>query len=95
MIRNYIIIGLLGMALWLGWNGHRQELRARTAEDALATATARLAQVEKAQAAHVLHIAAMARQQAAYEALLGEFETMEGSDAPLSDYLRALDQRLR
>lgn len=54
-----------------------------------------LEQVAQARAVHEQHIAIMARQQAAYEALATEFETMEGADAPLSDYLRTLDQRLQ
>ncbi len=95
MIRTYVIIALLVVAAGLGWQGQQQKTRAIAAEDALASATAQLEQVEKARAAHEAHIAVMARQQAAYEALASEFETMEGSDAPLSDYLRGLDQRLR
>ena len=95
MIRTWAIIALLTLALGLGWQGHRQKLRAIAAEDALASAQAQLAQVEKARAVHQEHIAIMARQQAAYEAMVTEFETMEGADAPLSPYLRALDQRLR
>jgi uncharacterized protein HemX len=95
MIRTYAIIGLLGLCLALTWSGHRQGNRAAAAEAALASATAQLQQVEKARAVHEQHLAIMARQQAAYEALATEFETMEGSDAPLSDYLRAVDQRLQ
>ena len=95
MIRTYAIIGLLVACLALTWNGHRQANRADAAETALASATARLAQAAKAAEVHRVHVGIMARQQAAYEALTAEIENMEGADAPLSDYLRAVDQRLR
>jgi hypothetical protein len=95
MIRIYAIAGLLLLVAGLLWHDNRMVVRAETAERALAAATARLQQVEAADAVHREHIAAMARQQAAYEALVGELDQLEGGDAPLSDYLRALDERLR
>lgn len=95
MIRIYLIAALLAGAVGLMWHSNQMKARAVAAEAALAGANARLEQVEKADAVHRQHIAIMERQAAAYEALQGEMDLMEGGDAPLSDYLRALDQRLR
>lgn len=95
MIRLYAIAGLLALCLALGWHGQRQSHRAEVAETALASATARLVQVELARAVHDRYVAASDSLRATYDALAAEFETMEGADAPLSDYLRAVDQRLQ
>lgn len=95
MIRSYAIAALLALSLVLGGMAWRWQARATRAEDALASATARLQQVSEANAVHRGHLDRLQRQQAAYDALQTEFETMEGADAPLSDYLRRLDGRLR
>jgi Tfp pilus assembly protein PilE len=95
VIRTWAIVGLLSLCLALTWNGQRQAARAKAAEAALATAAARVEQVEAANAIHLEHIAIMARQQAHYQALADDIDRMEGGDAPLSDYLRAVDQRLQ
>lgn len=95
MIRTYIIAALLGLCLALTWNGHRQARRADMAETALASATARLAQVEVARAVHERAVVALGAIQTAYDTLTAEVAAMEGADAPLSDYLRAVDQRLQ
>jgi|JI10StandDraft_1071094.scaffolds.fasta_scaffold278375_4 hypothetical protein len=95
MIRLYAIAALLAASLFLFWNGQRLTHRADAAERALAGATARLAQVEVARVAHERYVAAAASLSAAYDTLTAEVAAMEGADAPLSDYLRAVDQRLR
>lgn len=95
MIRLYAIAALLAACLGLAWTGQRLAHRAEAAETALASASARLAQVELARAVHERYVAASGIAKATYEALSAEFETMEGADAPLSDYLRAVDQRLQ
>ena len=95
MIRLYAIAALLVACLGLAWNGQRQANRAETAEAALASATARLAQVKLAREVHERYVAASDIARAAYDALSAEIENMEGADAPLSDYLRAVDQRLQ
>ena len=95
MIRIYAIGGLLAMCLGLMWHSNNLRDRAKEAEASLASANARLEQAAKADAVHRQHIAVMERQQAAYESLVEEFDHMEGGDAPLSDYLRAVDGKLR
>lgn len=95
MIRLYAIAALLAAAMGLLWYGQHQAHRAEVAEAALASATARLAQVEVARAVHERYVAAEAVLTAAYDTLTAEVATMDGADAPLSDYLRAVDQRLR
>lgn len=95
MIRAYAIMGLLALCLALAWNGQRLAHRAEAAEAALASANARLVQVEVARAVHERYVAAAASLSAAYDTLTAEVAAMEGADAPLSDYLRAVDQRLR
>mgnify|MGYP007005600961 CR=1 FL=1 len=95
MIRLYAIAALLVACLGLAWNGQRLAHRAEAAETALASATARLAQVQVARAVHERYVAAAATLSAAYDTLTAEVAAMEGADAPLSDYLRAVDQRLR
>lgn len=95
MIRLYAIAALLVACLGLAWNGQRLAHRAEAAETALASASARLAQVQVAREVHERYVAASGIAKAAYDALSAEFETMEGADAPLSDYLRAVDQRLQ
>lgn len=95
MIRTWIIAAILALCLALTWNGQRQAHRAEVAEAALASANARLAQVELARAVHERYVAAAAALSAAYDTLTAEVAAMEGADAPLSDYLRAVDQRLQ
>ena len=95
MIRLYAIAGLLALCLALGWHGQRQAHRADAAESALASATARLARVEVARAVHDRYVATSTALRAAYDAVATEIENMEGADAELSDYLRAVDERLR
>jgi hypothetical protein len=95
MIRLYAIAALLASCLGLLWHGQRLTHRAEAAEAALASATARLAQVEVARVVHERYVTAATALGAAYDALTTEVEGMEGADAPLSDYLRAVDQRLR
>jgi len=95
MIRLYAIAALLAACLGLAWNGQRLAHRAEAAETALASANARLAQVELARAVHERYVAAAATLSAAYDTLTAEVAAMEGADAPLSDYLRAVDQRLQ
>lgn len=95
MIRLNLIAGLLVVCVGLMWHSNNMRHRAEAAEASLASATARLEQAAKADAVHRQHIAVMERQQAAYEALVEEFDHMEGGDAPLSDYLRAVDGKLR
>jgi biopolymer transport protein ExbB/TolQ len=95
MIRLYAIAALSAAVVAAGWWGQAQRDRARAAEAALAGATARLQQVAEANAVHRAHLDRQARERAAYEALADEFDRMEGGDAPLSDYLRAVDERLQ
>lgn len=95
MIRTYATLGLLLALLATGWWGQVQRGRAVQAEAALQGAQAQLAQVAEANAVHRAAIARMERDKAKQAALAAEFDTMEGGDAPLSDYLRTVDGRLR
>ena len=95
MIRLYAISGLLALCLALGWHGQRQSHRAEAAETALASATAQIVQVRLADGVHRAYLTVAAGIEAGYDAMIAEVTTMEGADAPLSDYLRAVDQRLQ
>jgi hypothetical protein len=95
MIRLYAIAGLLAICLGLLWNGQRLTNRAEAAETALASAKAQILQVRAADEVHRTYLVVAAGIEAGYDALISEFEGMEGADAPLSDYLRTVDERLR
>lgn len=95
MIRTYATLCLLLATLTLGLWAQHQRTRAIAAEAALVGARAQLAQVQEAAAVHRGHIARMERERAAQAVLADEFDQLEGGDAPLSDYLRAVDGRLR
>ena len=95
MIRTWAIIGLCALALGLALRGQHLQARALQAEATLASATAELAQVRLADKVHRRYLTIAASIEAGYAALITEVQTMEGADAPLSDYLRAVDQRLQ
>jgi putative copper export protein len=95
VIRVYAAVSLLVGVLALGLWAQAQRTRAVAAEAALAGARAQLAQVQEAAAVHRAHLARMERERAAQAVLADEFDQLEGGDAPLSDYLRAVDGRLR
>jgi hypothetical protein len=95
MIRTCATLCLLVATLTLGLGAQAQRTRAIAAEAALAGAQAQLDQVAEAAAVHRGHLARMERERAAYEAALSDINSLEGGDAPLSDFLRSVDGRLR
>ena len=95
MIRAYAMGSLLVAVLTLGWWAQAQRDGRLAAEAALEGAEAQLAQVAEAARVMRAHVARMAQQQAAYDAALADINSMEGGDAPLSDFLRSVDGRLR
>jgi hypothetical protein len=92
------VLGVLALvgALWLVM-GQRDRARAEAADwkRAHAVATARLEQVEDANRVHRAHIARMEAEAARWRAVAEELQSLEGADAPLSPYLRAVLDRVR
>ena len=73
---------ILGLAAWY------YHSRTTSLSAAPSVAEARVAQVEAADAVHRAHLTRMEGEAARWDALLTDLQTMEGGNAPLSDYLR-------
>lgn len=89
-------VAALLAALWLVV-GQRDAARAEAAEwqRRHAVAAARLAQVEDAVRIQREHIARMEAEAERWRAVAEELQSLEGADAPLSPYLRAVLDRVR
>lgn len=86
----------LVLSLWVV-SGQRDRARAEAAEWRArhAVAEARLAQVEEAARVHRAHLERMEREAAKWRQIAEELQSLEGADAPLSPYLRAVLDRVR
>ena len=83
-----IIRALAAACLILGLSAWYYHSRTTSLSAALAVASAQVAQVRVADAVHRAHIARMEADAARWNDLLTDLQTIEGHDAPLSDYLR-------
>jgi hypothetical protein len=83
-------------ALWLVW-AQRDAARAEAADWRArhAVAAARLEQVEDAARIHREHIERAEREAARWRQIAEDLQILEGADAPLSPYLRAVLDRVR
>jgi hypothetical protein len=93
-----IVLGLslaLGVAAWR-WQVKSEGLAAEllAAQAALATANLQLDQLAEAAAVHRAYITQMEDEARRWTALENDLLTMEGADAPLSDYLRGAAGKL-
>lgn len=92
------LCGLLGLGTALWWvSGQRDAARAEVAHLAreLAVAALRIQQAEDAAAVHRAWVDRMQAEAASAAATENEFLQKEGADAPLSDYLRDVLDRVR
>jgi multidrug efflux pump subunit AcrA (membrane-fusion protein) len=91
------LVALLGAVGALWWvMGQRDSARADAARLQMDLSTARQQIELAAQTAgiHRAHISRMAKEQGRLTLLLTDLETMEGRDAPVSDYLDAAGRKL-
>jgi hypothetical protein len=88
--------GALVAALWAVM-GQRDAARAEAAEwqRRHAVAVAQLEQVEEAARVHRAHLDRVEAEAARWRAVAEELQSLEGADAPLSPYLRAVLDRVR
>jgi hypothetical protein len=87
-------LGLLSWALWLRGAAIDARAEAAAVTRELNTARADLAMAAEANRVHRAHIKRLEAQEAEWDALSRELQSMEGRDAPLSDHLRAAAGRL-
>lgn len=87
-------VALLSWALWLRGEAIDAQAEAAAVTRELHTARADLATAAEANRVHRAHIKRLEAQEAEWDALSRELQSMEGRDAPLSDHLRAAAGRL-
>lgn len=92
------VLGVLGMiaSLWF-LIGQRDEARAEAEEwkRRHIVAEARLDQVEEAARVHRAHLDRVEAEAARWREIAEDLQSLEGTDAPLSPYLRAVLDRVR
>lgn len=92
------VLGVVALvaALWLVTN-QRDAARTEAADwrQRHGVALARLAQVEEAARVHRAHLDRIEAEAARWRQIAEELQSLEGADAPLSPYLRAVLDRVR